>query len=71
MLPVVTLMLVKCKTTEKRQKGKKVLPTEPFLLLGLSHCCTFCGVVVNSINNKTADTDQQHLLLDHINIPEV
>ncbi|MEQ2162697.1 hypothetical protein GOODEAATRI_022464 [Goodea atripinnis] len=46
MLPVETLMLVNCKTTEKQSKkqGGKILwppPAKPFLFLGMSHCCPY------------------------------
>lgn len=46
-------------------------PAKPILILGLSHCCPS----MNTINIKTADTDEvrtdEELISDQVIIPEV
>ncbi len=55
MLPVVTLTLAKCKTSEKlsektsREKCQWPPPVKPFLFWGLSQCCPSSAPVVNFI----------------------
>ncbi len=64
MLPVVTLTLAKCKTSEKQSEktnGEFFFQWPPagtpFLFWGSSHCCLSSAPVVNFINTKAAETD--------------
>ncbi len=64
MLPVVTLTLAKCKTSERQsekmsweKKCQWPPSVKPFLFWGSSHCCPSSAPVVNFMNTKAAETD--------------